>query len=225
MLENIQALMQNKNISGNMHCMDWEKKEPQTLREKFRSTFPYIPANSVEDMFKLEHELSNEESRYLMVIEHNIHIYMKIFQIIIIIINFKCMYIIIIIYQVKRLRQCGGKNISETTAMLLRTVMTDQCATFYNHEGKNNKKLSFRELKIHEVLIGIVIISLYKQTFKLNYVFFFLDVTLFSHGDETEHLILQKIKNWLRLASTRLGYKLGGQYRRVQNSLNEEYSF
>lgn len=69
----------------------------------------------------------------------------------------------------KRLRQCGGKSVCETTTILLRTIMTDECATFYNYEGKNNKKLSFKDLNIHEILIGIIIIILLYITLQINY--------------------------------------------------------
>lgn len=56
-------------------------------------------------------------------------------------------------------------------------------------------------------------------------IYIFLDVTLFVHNDETEQAITKKIKNWLRLANTRIGNKSGGQYRRAQNSWTEGSSF
>lgn len=49
---------------------------------------------------------------------------------------------------------------------------------------------------------------------KLNYnmSFLFTDVTFTKHKDETEQVIIQKMKYRLRLASTRVGNKLEGVY-------------
>lgn len=67
-------LSQNNNNMSN-GGEDWKRQEQQTIRENFRSIFPYMPANSVKDMLDMEHALTQEESRQLMVIKH-IYIYL-----------------------------------------------------------------------------------------------------------------------------------------------------
>lgn len=60
-------LLQNNSMSTSGETC--RKNEQQTIRENFRSTFPYLPANSVKDMLDMDHEISHDESRQLMVIK------------------------------------------------------------------------------------------------------------------------------------------------------------
>lgn len=56
-----------------------------------------------------------------------------------------------------RLRQCGCRNsIQETVTTILRTVMSDTCAQYYNFDGKNNAKNPFKELTLNSIIIGII---------------------------------------------------------------------
>lgn len=67
-------LLQNNN-SVSTSGENGKKNEQQTIRENFRTTFPYLPANSVKDMLDMDREISQDESRQLMVIKPCSHLY------------------------------------------------------------------------------------------------------------------------------------------------------
>ncbi|KAF0709898.1 DUF4806 domain-containing protein, partial [Aphis craccivora] len=65
---------------------------------------------------------------------------------------------------------------------LVRTLLTDHCASSYNFEGRNFGKHAFKDL----IMFSIV-----------------LDVTMMKHLTGSEDVVICRIKNWLRLAPTR----------------------
>lgn len=87
---------------------------------------------------------------------------------------------------ISRLQQCEGRSQNDTTTLILRTLLTDPCASNYNFEGRNSGKHAFNDL----IMFSIV-----------------LDVTMMKHPTGSEDVVRCRIKNWLRLAPTRDKYK------------------
>lgn len=80
---------------------------------------------------------------------------------------------------ISRLQQCEGRSQNDTTTLILRTLLTDPCASNYNFEGRNSGKHAFNDL----IMFSIV-----------------LDVTMMKHPTGSEDVVRCRIKNWLRLA-------------------------
>ncbi|KAF0760708.1 DUF4806 domain-containing protein [Aphis craccivora] len=96
-----------------------------------------------------------------------------------------------------RLQQCGcSANLNDSVTSMLQTLFTDECATFYNFDGKNNLKNPFKESTIYNLIT---------------------DVTLTFHKDGIEHDVKTRIRSWLRLASTRISNR---ELTKNKNSFN-----
>lgn len=77
-------------------------------------------------------------------------------------------------------KQCGNRNVEDTTSLILRTLMTNDCAELHKgYKGRNINKFQFKNLILHRTIIGIdLIFYIYIYIFLLNMefknIFFFL---------------------------------------------------
>ncbi|XP_029348709.1 uncharacterized protein LOC115035148 [Acyrthosiphon pisum] len=56
---------------------------------------------------------------------------------------------------ISRLQQCGGRSQNDTTTLILRTLLTDHCASNYNFEGRNSGKHAFEDLIMFSIVLVV----------------------------------------------------------------------
>jgi hypothetical protein len=58
-----------------------------------------------------------------------------------------------------RLQQCGGRLQNDTITLILRTLLTNHCASNYNFEGRKSGKHAFRDLIMFSIVFGKIIFN------------------------------------------------------------------